>query len=93
MKFELKSGRKLKLKDVSIDEQDEMMDSIEWEMDKDGNPTKIKMMHGTMTKWIRLGLDGDTSDKFLMSLTLEEKSEIFTELQTMFFVGEDKASK
>ena len=49
MKFELKSGRKLKLKDVSIDEQDEMMDSIEWEMDKDGNPTKIKMMHGTMT--------------------------------------------
>ena len=84
MKFELKSGRKLKLKDVSIDEQDEMMDSIEWEMDKDGNPTKIKMMHSTMTKWIRLGLNGDTSDKFLRSLKFEEKVEIFSVMQKEF---------
>ena len=93
MKFELKSGRKLKLKDVSIDEQDEMMDSIEWEMDKDGNPTKIKMMHGTMTKWIRLGLDGDTSDKFLKSLKFEEKVEIFSVMQKEFLSsGEEKPS-
>ena len=34
MEFKLESGRKIKLKDVSIDERDEMMDSIEWEMDK-----------------------------------------------------------
>ena len=93
MKFELKSGRKLKLKDVSIDEQDEMMDSIEWEMDKDGNPTKIKMMHSTMTKWIRLGLDGDTSDKFLKSLKFEEKVEIFSLMQKEFMSsGEEKPS-
>ena len=93
MKFELKSGRKLKLKDVSIDEQDEMMDSIEWEMDKDGTPSKIKMMHSTMTKWIRLGLDGDTSDKFLKSLKFEEKVEIFSVLQKEFMSsGEEKPS-
>ena len=93
MKFELKSGRKLKLKDVSIDEQDEMMDSIEWEMDKDGNPTKIKMMHSTMTKWIRLGLNGDTSDKFLRSLKFEEKVEIFSVMQKEFMSsGEEKPS-
>ena len=81
MEFKLESGRKIKLKDVSIDERDEMMDSIEWEMDKDGNPSKIKMMHSTMTKWIRLGLDGDTSDKFLKSITFKEKVEIFSFMQ------------
>ena len=93
MKFELKSGRKLKLKNVSIDEQDEMMDAIEWEMDKDGNPAKIKMMHSTMTKWIRLGLDGDTSDKFLKDITFEEKVEIFSVMQSEFMnQGEGKPS-
>ena len=93
MEFKLKSGRKLKIKDVSIDERDEMMDSVVWEMDKDGNPTKISMMHSTMTKWIRLGLDGDTSDKFLKSLTFEEKVEIFSTLQAEFMSsGEEKPS-
>jgi hypothetical protein len=93
MKFKLESGRKIKLKDVSIDERDEMMDSIEWEMDKDGNPSKIKMMHSTMTKWIRLGLDGDTSDKFLKSITFKEKVEIFSFMQKEFMSeGEDKPS-
>ena len=93
MEFKLESGRKIKLKDVSIDERDEMMDSIEWEMDKDGNPSKIKMMHSTMTKWVRLGLDGDTSDKFLKSITFKEKVEIFSFMQKEFMSeGEDKPS-
>ena len=93
MEFKLESGRKIKLKDVSIDERDGMMDSIEWEMDKDGNPSKIKMMHSTMTKWIRLGLDGDTSDKFLKSITFKEKVEIFSFMQKEFMSeGEDKPS-
>tara|TARA_Y100000361_G_scaffold153731_1_gene176397 strand:+ start:2143 stop:2433 length:291 start_codon:yes stop_codon:yes gene_type:complete len=93
MDFKLESGRKIKLKEISIDEQDEMMDSIEWEMDKDGNPTKIKMMHSTMTKWIRLGLDGDTTDKFLKSLTFQERVEIFSIMQNEFMnQGEEKPS-
>ena len=90
MKFELKSGRKLKLKDISIDERDELMDSVKWEMDKDGKPTKIEMMHSTMTKWMRLGIDGDVTDKFLKSLKFDEKIEIFSKLQEEFMsTGEE----
>tara|TARA_Y100001963_G_C6546252_1_gene337790 strand:- start:175 stop:465 length:291 start_codon:yes stop_codon:yes gene_type:complete len=93
MEFKLESGRKIKLKDVSIDERDEMMDSIEWEIDADGNPSKIKMMHSTMTKWIRLGLSGDTSDKFLKSITFKEKVEIFSLMQKEFMSeGEENPS-
>ena len=94
MEFKLKAGRKIKVKDISIDERDELMDSIKWEMDEDGKPKQIEMMHSTMTKWIRIGLDGDTSDDFLKKLTFEEKVEIFSLLQGEFMSsGEGKASK
>jgi len=93
MEMKLESGKKIKLKDVSIDERDEMLDSVQYEMDSDGNVGQIKMMHSTMTKWIRIGLDGDTSDKFLKTLTLEDRTEIFTKMQSYYLVGEDKASK
>ena len=93
MEIKLKSGKKLKLKDVSIDERDEMMDSIEWEMNGDGTPGAVKMMHTTMTKWMRLGLDGDISDKLLKTLTFEDKVEVFSKMQTEFMSsGEGKPS-
>tara|TARA_R100000152_G_C6748043_1_gene171626 strand:+ start:389 stop:670 length:282 start_codon:yes stop_codon:yes gene_type:complete len=93
MEMKLKSGKKIKLKDVSIDERDEMLDSVQYEYTKDGKVQGVKMMHSTMTKWIRIGVDGDTSDKFLKTLTLEDKTEIFTEMQSLYLVGEEKASK
>ena len=93
MEMKLKSGKKIKLKDVSIDERDEMLDSVQYEYTKDGKVQGVKMMHSTMTKWIRIGVDGDTSDKFLKTLTLEDKTEIFTEMQRLYLVGEEKASK
>ena len=93
MEFKLKSGKKIKLKDVSIDERDEMLDSVQYEYTKDGKVQGVKMMHSTMTKWIRIGVDGDTSYKFLKTLTLEDKTEIFTEMQSLYLVGEEKASK
>jgi len=93
MEFKLESGSKIKLKDVSIDERDEMLDSVQYEMDSEGNVGQIKLMHSTMTKWIRIGLDGDTSDEFLKTLTLEDRTEIFTKMQNYYLVGEDKASK
>ena len=93
MEFKLESEKKIKLKDVSIDERDEMLDSVQYEMDSDGNVGQIKMMHSTMTKWIRIGLEGDTSDKFLKTLTLEDRTEIFTKMQSYYLVGEEKASK
>jgi len=70
-----------------------MLDSVQYEMDSDGNVGQIKMMHSTMTKWVRVGIDGDTSDKFLKTLTLEDRIEIFTEMQSYYLVGEEKASK
>tara|TARA_Y100000593_G_scaffold57838_1_gene107502 strand:+ start:431 stop:721 length:291 start_codon:yes stop_codon:yes gene_type:complete len=93
MEFKLKTGRKLKIKDISIDERDELMDSVKWETDKDGKPTQIEMMHSTMTKWIRIALEGDTSDDFIKSLKFEEKVEIFSVLQGEFMTtGEEKPS-
>ena len=93
MEFKLKCGKKIKLKDVSIDERDKMLDSVEYEMKDDGSIGQIKMMHSTMTKWVRIGVDGDTSDDFMKTLTLEDRIEIFTKMQEEYLVGEGKASK
>ena len=93
MEIKLESGKKIKLKDVSIDERDEMLDSVEYLYDEKGNTKGMKMMNTTMTKWIRLGVDGDTSDKFLKSLTLSDRTEIFIKMQEYLMVGEGKASK
>ena len=93
MEFKLESGKKIKLKDVSIDERDEMLDSVEYQYDEKGSPKGMKMMNTTMTKWIRVGVDGDTSDKFLKSLTLSDRTEIFVKMQEYLMVGEGKASK
>ena len=93
MEMKLKSGKKIKLKDVSIDERDEMLDSGQYQYDEKGSPKGMKMMNTTMTKWIRVGVDGDTSDKFLKSLTLSDRTEIFIKMQEYLMVGEDKASK
>ena len=93
MEIKLKGGRKLKVKNISLDERDVLLDSVKYDYNEDGTMRGVTMMHSTMTNWMRTCLDGDTSDKFLMSLTLEEKSESFTKLQSMFFVGEEKASK
>ena len=93
MEFKLESGKKIKLKDVSIDDRDEMLDSVEYQYDHKGKAKGMKMMNSTMTKWIRLGVDGDTSDKFLKSLTLGDRTEIFVKMQEYLLVGEEKASK
>ena len=93
MEIKLKGGRTFKVKNITLDERDDLLDSVDYEYNNDGSLRGVKMMHSTMTKWLRTCLDGDTSDKFLISLSLEEKTAIFTKLQSMFFVGEEKASK
>ena len=93
MEIKLESGKKIKLKDVSIDERDELLDSVEYQYDEKGSPKGMKMMNTTMTKWIRVGVDGDTSDKFLKTLTLSDRTEIFVKMQEYLMVGEEKASK
>ena len=93
MEFKLESGSKIKLKDVSIDERDEMLDSVEYQYDAKGNPKGMKMMNSTITKWLRLCIDGNTSDEFLKTLTLKDRTDIFVKMQEYLLVGEDKASK
>ena len=92
MNIKLETGRKLKMKDISLDERDELLDSVEYEFDKKGKLKNVKMMNTTVTKWLRLGLDGDTSDKFLKTLTFEERTELFLKMQESILVGEGKAS-
>ena len=92
MNIKLETGRKLKLKDVSLDERDELLDSVEYQFDAKGKVQGVKMMNSTITKWLRTGLDGDTSDKFLKTLTFEERTEIFLKMQNNLLVGEGKAS-
>ena len=93
MEIKLESGKKIKLKDVSIDERDEMLDSVVYQYDAKGNPIGMKMMNSTITRWLRLCIDGDTSDKFLKTLTLKDRTDIFVKMQEYLLVGEEKASK
>ena len=95
-KIKLKSGREISIKDVGLDERDDLVDSLaecENIYDSKGELTGIRSMWKTVTKWLRTCLMGDVSDKFLLSLSLDERTEAFTQMQSMFFVGEGKASK
>ena len=94
MEVKLKSGRSFKIKeDISLDERDELMDSIEYDWGKDGNMNGVKMMNKTVTKWLRSCIDGDTSDKELIKWTLEERTDAFLKIQKELTMGEGKASK
>lgn len=92
MKLKLDSGREVKLKDVSLDDRDEMLDKVEYQYDKNGNAQGVKMMHSTITFWLRKGLDGDVSDKFIRGLSFEERTEIFLKMQEGLLLGEGKPS-
>ena len=90
--LKLKTGREIKLKDISLDERDEMLDSVEYTYDDKGNVSGVKMMHSTITKWLRFGLNGQASDEFILSLTFEERTEIFLSIQEKLLTGEGNAS-
>ncbi len=51
MNIKLETGRKLKLKDVSLDERDELLDRVEYQFDAKGKVQGVKMMNSTITKW------------------------------------------
>tara|TARA_Y100001956_G_C3980451_1_gene124880 strand:+ start:203 stop:478 length:276 start_codon:yes stop_codon:yes gene_type:complete len=90
MKVKLESGKEVVLNDLTVDERDELLDSVNYDSSKDG--IKIKMIHSTMTKFIRLGVKG-SDDKFIKSLTFADKSEIFQLMQgDLLNLGEEEAS-
>ena len=91
MKVKLQSGKEVMIKDLTVDERDELLDNVETETD--GESIKIKAMHSTMTKFIRLGV-AKADDKFIKSLTFAEKTEIFQVMQEEYLnLGEGEASK
>ena len=90
--MKLKSGKFIEIKDISLDERDEMLDSVEYVYDDKGNPLGVKMMHSTITKWLRIGLNGKADDKFILSLSFEERTEIFLKMQEQLLTGEGNAS-
>ena len=70
-----------------------MLDGVQYETDKDGKVQGMKMMHSTITRWLRIGLEGDTSDEFLKKLSFEDRTEVFLKMQEDLLMGEEKASK
>ena len=50
------------------------------------------MENATATKWLRLAIDGDNSDKTLLKFTPAEKIEVYRKMQEAIFLGEEKAS-
>ncbi len=88
----LKTGREINIKNVSLDERDEMLDSVEYTYDDKGNVSGVKMMHSTITKWLRYGLNGQATDEFILGLTFDERTEIFLKMQEKLLTGEENAS-
>ena len=92
MEIKIKGGKKFKVKDISIDLRDELLDSIKYDI-VDVQVSGVTMVNTTITKWIRTCIDGDTSDEFLKTLSMEDRTNIFVKLQDKLVLGKGKASK
>mgnify|MGYP003150649145 CR=1 FL=1 len=93
MEIKLTTGDKVKLKSLTVDERDELMDSVQYDY-ADGKNPQMKMLHSTMTKFLRIGIEGEVTDEFILSLTFSDKSKIFTKIQgECMNLGEEEASK
>ena len=91
-KIKLTTGREVEIKEVSLDERDAMLDSVEYVFDDKGGVKGVKMMHSTITKWLRMGLNGKADDKYIRGLNFEERTEIFIKMQESLLTGEERAS-
>ena len=91
-KIKLKTGREVGIKDISLDERDEMLDSVEYVYDDKGGVSGVKMMHTIITKWLRFGLNGKADDAYILGLSFEERTEIFLAMQEKLHLGEENAS-
>ena len=89
--IKLSDGNKVKLKELSLDDRDYLLDNTQYVMDK-GEVKEIKMMHSTLTRYLRTGMDGDTSDKALLAMSMENKIVIFKTIQENMMLGEEKPS-
>jgi len=95
---ELKSKRKVELKEMSIDDIDICNDLTILKNDEDGKPYVIGMSKAR-TAWLRKGIaggdfkafkveDGVVTDKCLKQLTEDEKNELLPLIQEYQSLGE-----
>ena len=84
-KITLKSGVKATLVEMSVDNFDKCMDSIQFE-EVDGKQL-IKNQFALSTLWIRNGVEG-ADDKFIKSLSVEDRVELQLAIQEYNSLGE-----
>ena len=102
MEIKTSNGMKVLIKKLSVDEKDELLDPLEWNVDENGQTTGCKKQFSTATKFVRVCVDKyckpkskefkDFTEEVLSSLSSGDKLEIFTELFVRFTQGEGKAS-
>ena len=93
MEIKLESGKKVITKELTIDERDELLDGCKFTYNDKGEYVGMEAVHSTMTKFIRIGLEGDTSDDFIKTLTFVDRTNIFASMQKFLLEGEKKPSK
>ena len=96
----LKSGRKVMIKDMSLDAIDECKDTLDIEFSK-GEARHIRNVNKARTKWIRKGLGGgdftkwkpngeiEAPDSVIKQLSDSEREELHGLIQEAQSLGED----
>tara|TARA_Y100000296_G_scaffold87100_1_gene129804 strand:- start:1795 stop:2079 length:285 start_codon:yes stop_codon:yes gene_type:complete len=89
-KIKLTSGREIELKELSLEDEANIMDIVKHKVDKDGN-VETEMFNTALLKFLRLSLNGK-GDDYIRSLSYAERIEIYTRFQNKLMAGEKKAS-
>jgi hypothetical protein len=84
--IKLTTGKEVKIKEMSVDDMDFCNDIPEMKYDGD-NLIAIKHLAKARTAWIRRGVD-NADDKFIKSLTDDEKNELSVAIQDYQRLGE-----
>ena len=98
----LKSGRKIKIRELSVDKIDELKDIIKMRYHRDGSSV-VENLNVARTAWIRAGLGGGDfknwkpngiapPDSILKQLSEIEREELFDIIQQCQIMGEEDPS-
>ena len=98
----LKSGRKIKIRELSVDKIDELKDIIKMRYHRDGSSV-VENLNVARTAWIRAGLGGGDfknwkpngiapPESILKQLSEIEREELFDIIQQCQIMGEEDPS-
>ena len=91
-KIKLKSGLEVELKELSLEDEAAIMDTVKHKVNADGN-LETEMFNTAILKFLRLSLNGKgDNDKYIRSLSYTDKIELYNRFQNRFLEGEEKAS-